>query len=375
MNEKLALRILGVIMGWSDAEATEEFHWLRLISRVKYDGYQDYLAGARFIERLADWVQQFRTHEERGAAYAFVRAHVVYIGPAEMLRLVELLYPGEIQRTLLRAVARALGIPPYRVWASAEATTAYEQLLRRTLFIGLSDGARLDLFRRANAGVISNEQIVVAAHIDEEKWDDLLKNLRKAPGQAPDARFSLVYLIDDFVGTGTTFIRKDSESGAWKGKLAKFHKTVRDYRRDSPFEPSVGVCVHHYIANHDAVDKLRARQAQALVDLSPDHWFQDVRFSFGTILPRDLPITRSNSTGPQEFVDLAKRYYDPELESRHTGEGGTDMRLGFAACALPLILEHNTPNNTVSLLWAETDGDGEGAHAMRPLFRRRQRHS
>lgn len=362
-------------MGWPDAEATEEFHWLRLISRIKYDGYQDYLAGARFIESLADWVQQFRTPEERAAAYAFVRAHLVYIGPAEMLRLVELLYPAEIQRTLLRAVARTLRIPPYRVWASAEATTAYERLLRRTLFIGLSDGARLDLFRRANAGVISNEQIVVAAHIDEEKWGDLLKNLRKAPGQAPDARFALVYLIDDFVGTGTTFIRKDSESGAWKGKLAKFYKTVQDYHRGSPFEPSVGVCVHHYIANHDAVEKLRERQAQALAALGPDHWFEDVRFSFGTILPRNLPISRSDHSEVLAFVELAQRYYDPGLETSHTWEGGTDMRLGFAACALPLILEHNTPNNTVSLLWAETDGEEEGAHAMRPLFHRRQRHS
>jgi hypothetical protein len=47
-------------------------------------------------------------------------------------------------------------------------------------------------------------------------------------------------------------------------------------------------------------------------------------------------------------------------------------------CGLPLVLDHNTPNNSVALLWAETDGgdrDGAKVPAMRPLFRRRQRHS
>ena len=55
------------------------------------------------------------------------------------------------------------------------------------------------------------------------------------------------------------------------------------------------------------------------------------------------------------------------------------MKLGYGGCALPLILDHNTPNNSMPLLWAETVGspkvDGMAAvPAMRPLFRRRQRH-
>ena len=54
------------------------------------------------------------------------------------------------------------------------------------------------------------------------------------------------------------------------------------------------------------------------------------------------------------------------------------LGLGYGGCALPLVLAHNTPNNAVALLWAETRGeareDGQPASAMRPLFRRRQRH-
>src|ERR1700730_5590288 len=145
-------------MGWDAARFNAEFKWLQLMSRMKYDGYQDFLAGMRFIESLADWLQQFAP-EERAAAYDFVRKHLVFIGPAEMRHLVELFYPETIQPRLIRKVAEACGIPQYRIWADAKAIALYETLLRKTLFIELSDGGRIDIFRRVNAGVISNEQI------------------------------------------------------------------------------------------------------------------------------------------------------------------------------------------------------------------------
>jgi hypothetical protein len=43
------------------------------MASFKYDGYRDYLAGARFPETLADWLMQFRS-EDRTAAYAFVKS-------------------------------------------------------------------------------------------------------------------------------------------------------------------------------------------------------------------------------------------------------------------------------------------------------------
>jgi hypothetical protein len=73
-------------------------------------------------------------------------------------------------------------------------------------------------------------------------------------------------------------------------------------------------------------------------------------------------------------LKLVGTYYDDAIETKHTKVGGADARLGFGRCALPLVLEHNTPNNSLAILWADTKG-GPGKHAMRPLFRRRQRHS
>lgn len=377
MKEELALRVLGDIMGWDDARATEEFRWLSLISRFKYDGYQDFLAGVRFIESLATWMQQFELTDERENAYSFVRKSVVYVSTSELLRLVELFYPDVVERRLVRAVAEAYGVPAYRVWADRDTAEAYDQLLRRTLFIGLSEGARLDHFRRSNAGIISNEQVLLATHVDTEKWDKLLEELRRDL-RKPTATFRFVFLIDDFTGSGTTFIRK--REGEWKGKLPKFSKTVAEVL-ETHFDTDITMCVHHYIASHRAASVLSKRYLEARSEHGESEWFPEVNFTFGTVLPEELPIDRSNLPAAQNFIDLAKKYCDredPLLNNRHFKEGDTvDPALGFADCALPLILEHNTPNNSVAILWAETQGSlaVTHRHAMRPLFRRRQRHA
>jgi hypothetical protein len=52
MDERLALRLLGRIMRWGEDIATQEYAWVRLIARLKYDGYGDYVAGVRFAESL-----------------------------------------------------------------------------------------------------------------------------------------------------------------------------------------------------------------------------------------------------------------------------------------------------------------------------------
>ena len=114
MNENLGLRILARIMNWTDKRAREEFAWLKLMARLKYDGYRDFQAGVRFIESLVTWLQQFKTRE-RETAYMFARRTLVYIGPSEMQRVVEQFYPRFVWDRLVRMVAKEHGVPPYRV--------------------------------------------------------------------------------------------------------------------------------------------------------------------------------------------------------------------------------------------------------------------
>jgi hypothetical protein len=177
-----------------------------------------------------------------------------------------------------------------------------------------------------------------------------------------------VFLLDDFVATGTTLIRGDE--GTWKGRLQRFWNETRSVIPTHLQEDWVLV-VHHYIGTDRARRNIEERHTRALEQCGPDGWFRTVEFSFGCLLPQDVAIDAERYP---DFVELTKKYYDPSIETRHTGLGGDTVQLGFGGCGLPLVLEHNTPNNSVALLWAETAGDN-GRPPMRPLFRRRQRHS
>ncbi len=387
MNQALGLRILGEIMDWDEDRAMKEFAWLRLMSRLKYDGYRDFIAGMRFVESLAAWLQQFKP-QEREIAYSFVRNSLVYIGPAEIQHLVELFYPETVQRRLLSAVADSLNISKHRVWADANAAKKYEILLRQSLFFGMSDGARIDTFRRTNAGTVSNEQVLLATEISDEKWDQVLKDLRKDL-KDKNARFAFILLIDDFVGSGTTLLRK--EDGSWNGRLKRFWDTIEKHL-STHVQDDWSLIIHHYIGNSDAIKTIKDRQKAIAAErdqynwyrhlwrigilrriLPPRRrtWFKSVEFTFGTILP---PTLRVSTEHHKEFLELVTKYYNSAIQTSHTAKGGNDVRLGFGSCGLPLVLEHNTPNNSIALIWAETD-DANGQHAMRPLFRRRQRHS
>ena len=377
MNPDLGLRVLGDIMQWSNDEARQEYAWLRVMARLKYDGYRDFHAGMRFIESLATWLQQFDL-ADRQTAYDFVRRSLVYIGPAEIHHLVGQFFPTVVRPHLLRAVTEELGLRYHHALTDPRVQTGYHRALRRTLIMGLSDGARIDAIRHANAGVLSNEQVVHATQIDTPKWKDLLAKLREDQ-QDSDARFRSVYLVDDFAGTGSSFLRPDDTGKGWTGKLTRFldsvERAISEMQSDSVFLPDWDLCVHYYIASARAAKHIEER-LDAVGREKQASWPRATRVSFGMVLPSDLPIDEDGRCS--DFVALTQTYYDPQIRTGHTDVGGVeDLGLGYSRSALPVVLEHNTPNNSVALLWAETKGssDGEsGAPAMRPLFRRRQRH-
>jgi hypothetical protein len=59
LNQEFVLGKVSELMAWDDDRSRGEFAWLRLMSRMKYDGYQEFLVGMRFIESLTNWLQQF----------------------------------------------------------------------------------------------------------------------------------------------------------------------------------------------------------------------------------------------------------------------------------------------------------------------------
>lgn len=372
MINTLALSLIAAVMNWDDEEATREYAWLKLMSSVKYDGYSDFRAGIRFLENLAIWLRQFN-QKDRAAAYAFVRNRLVYISTAEIHRVIETFVPETVTPYLREAAASQVNIKPYETWGSAEGVAAFNRLLRCSLFIGLSDGSRIDVLRRANSGRLVQEQVVPMLDIGLEKWKDLKSKLEKEHGK--DSRFENVYLIDDFTASGTTFIRK-SDEGEWKGKLKKFNDLVCKAREqmkdDFPIADQYHLHIHHYVSTQQARDALEERVKNAEQNW-PERSFASFDITQGLLLPSELKMS---DVIDEDMLAICDHYYDNHLYERlkeHCDEAGqSSMKRGYADCTLPLILEHNTPNNSISILWAETQG--KVGHKMRPLFRRRDRH-
>jgi hypothetical protein len=83
------------------------------------------------------------------------------------------------------------------------------------------------------------------------------------------------------------------------------------------------------------------------------------------MLPLNIRVTYTNS----EMADLACEYYDASTNDKHKGP----VPLGFSDCALPLVLAHNTPNNSICPLWMDTRDDPDSLK-RRALFPRYERH-
>lgn len=156
MRDRLAEQLLAKVMDWTAAETAAERPRLQTIAAHKYDEYQQFAPGMRFVESLALWLRQFSPADRR-IAYRFAVDQLVFCSAAEMGHLVSIAYPDHVRPRMLRKVAEELSLPPWQ-YPKAASTPAFHKRRRQTLFLGLSDGSRIDMFRRANPD-LSNEQV------------------------------------------------------------------------------------------------------------------------------------------------------------------------------------------------------------------------
>jgi hypothetical protein len=192
----------------------------------------------------------------------------------------------------------------------------------------------------------------------------------------PDDKFTRLYLIDDFTGSGTTFLRK--KDGELKGKLLKLANSLNTVNKDDkfPFINNYEIIVHHYVGTEQAkvnIEEIYKQNSKEICSLGLK--CGHIRFTFGMILKQEINILEATE---HPFAKLCKKYYNQAIEGlagEHALESGIKSKMfGYANCGLPVVFEHNTPNNSLPLLWADIVGDSVN-HNMRPLFRRRERHN
>ena len=367
MRRELAEKLLTQIMKWTDAKKAEERRALEAFAAYKYDEYQQFTPGRRFLESLALWLRQFESLD-RQTAYDFVRKRLVFISDAEMNHLVELAFPFFVRPHLIDEAAKAENLAPHRVKHILE-TRTYRKLLRQTLILGLSDSARTDKFRRANPMAVSNEQIWHAYDVSDTKAQELLQKLKKDLSEfceedppTEDLRFRTVVLLDDFTASGKSYLLQNS-AGDWEGKIARIIQKLGSNEGLGALvaEEEVKVIIIIYVAAPQAIKHI-------------EEHIDKLSFSKGTIefkvVHRLSPETQLDPMNDNGILRIAGKeaLFDSKADDEHAARGNSSMRLGFADCRLPVILSHNTPNNSIFLLWAGTE------HSVCGLFPRVGRH-
>lgn len=365
MRDQNAQQLLAQIMGWNDADTVQQYvPKLQLLADYKYDHYQRFAPGKRFIESLALWLKQFDM-VDRSAALDFVMDRLVYISDAEFSHLVETAYPDLIVQERMRLVAEEKDISPHLV-ARITRDARFDELRLKSLYLGLSDGARTNELRRASEGEIGNEQIWQAYELGEDKAGDMVKELgktlKKAGLSSDRPRFTLIWLLDDFSGSGNTYIRFDSEGKRYKGKIRRIYERL--YRGDLIDTSYYEVFLVLYVATQKAVDHIEYWTER----FTSENGYKPLQVRVLCTIEPEVSVTHILDRAVTGILDHPN-YYDAKVEDEHTEIGGTkDVRHGFAGCALPVVLSHNTPNNSLYILW------GPESKTFFGLFPRVSRH-
>lgn len=360
MRSELAEELLNQLMGWDQAEFQEHVRRLEALATYKFDEYGNFRPGVKFFESLAAWLDQFQDTAQRATALDFVLNRLIFISDAEMTHLIELVYADHMEPVLREQVATRLGRSPFAV-SSIVNDPAFTTLRRRCLILGASDGARLDRLRRS-APFLSHEQFLQSTEPPPSLITPMAAKLADALAalkiEAP-ASFEHIFLVDDFAGSGETLLRSDGETGGHKGKLTKLAKAIEQLAKEKLVTENVGVTIILYVATSAAKDHLRE-----MMGASTQCAGWNVR------IVQEIPSSVRVDTQDAAFAELCQAYYDEIFTDDHKGHAA----LGYAGGALPVVLSHNTPNNSVCLLWADSTSENDSSKKRRALFPRYERH-
>ena len=376
MNSNLANQLLASIMKWDAPILASERAALEFMGSMKYDAYDRYMPGMRFMSSLVQWLNDIK-EEDRDEAYKFIKEKLVFISSMQMNYLVDLLYDSKIRPILLDMSTVETGMPSYKC-SSKVVRTRFEIEKRSALVIGLSDGAHTDILRRS-AG-FNNEQVLTNYYPDGKKLKDMLDELRKDQKlkEIENPFFRRIFLIDDFTASGKSFIRFDESDGEYHGKLKRIidELCIKGY-----VEKEQKIEHLSYLLNPEqkiqidilfciATEKARTNIKSSLDDyLKSVNWQNKVEFNIHIvqILEDKLSIDIMKDKDLVKLLKKDEHFVEECVISKSYKVGKNDNPwLGFDECALPVVLAHNTPNNSLPIIWQ----DAERFHGLFPRISR-----
>lgn len=351
MKFELAESILkSTLDHWDTSKLSDEIKDIQIISEIKYDDYQQYTHGMRYIESLALWLRQFDSPEEKDCAYDLIKNKLVYISEEEMRQLI--MYSHEICMKKIIMEKTKLFCEEQGIININDRKKIFKSFERCSLFLGLSDGAHIDFFRRQNTS-LSNEQVFVHYDFSKEKANDMREKLKnetyiieisKQYSSTIFNDFSTFFLVDDFTGSGKSYIRKDARG--WHGKINSFYENLNKYGFDTS-KSSIHLVI--YIATQKALSNIKKQ----VKDFALEKGIRNITVdSIQIVQPLDWDENRDLSKL------LENNYNKLNSEGRISYDdihfkvgGGSKPYYGFGDCSLPLVLYHNTPNNSLPILW------------------------
>lgn len=346
---------------WDLSKEDDETRDIQIISEIKYDDYQQYTHGMRYVESLALWMRQFDNKEDRELAYRMIKEQLIFISEEEMRQLIACVFPIIMNRYLLDKTKRFCD--ENDILKQEDRREICKFYTRCSLFLGLSDGAHMDYFRRQNKE-LSNEQVFIHYDYSDEKAkemkealkkDAIIKHITKKYGMTFSPSFSSYFLIDDFTGSGKSYIRKEGDK--WHGKIKHFLNNIDK-------EQNYDLHIIIYIATQEALDLIKKHVQEYTADK------ENICITVDTL----QKVNSIDWNDNKQLLDLLRRNYkeyktkENSYEDKHFSVGnGKEPYLGFADCSLPLVLYHNTPNNTLPIIWYSLD---EKAEALFPRVTR-----
>lgn len=377
MRFNLAKQFLAQLMQWDDIEATEHLQEIDLMSDIKYDSYDQFMPGIKFVGNFYLWLSQFEDIDERKLMYEFVKKYIIYINSTQISHLIDLLYNTKIIPAIRQKVVedfrnQGLTVNKYN-YKRLENAAEFKSHKRKALFIGLSDGSHIDIIRRNS--YLDNDQVLTNYYPDDTKIKELAEELEKSKDlvEGSGKKFESIALIDDFTASGSSFIRI-KDDGTFAGKLPKFFEAI--YGKDEFKKLLVdGFDIHLYflIATKSALDHINVMLEQYKKQ------YPDLNLTVECVqmLYDDAKFTSHTDTESlaMQKVIFQKRFVnEPALTKAYKQSyptGNTDYYLGYRQCALTIVLNHNTPNNSLPIIWQPKRETGDRLY---PLFYRITRH-